>query len=82
VPRIHLHVDLDVLDPSEAQVNAFAAPGGLTVAEVVEVVEAVGRRVEIAAASFTAYDPDQDPEDRAVRAAFAIAGAIAAAAAR
>lgn len=75
-PRAYLHVDLDVLDPGEAKINAFAAPGGLTVDEVIQAAAAVGRRFEIAAAALSAYDPDHDSEDRGLRAAERIARAI------
>src|SRR6185503_13617057 len=30
VGRVYLHVDLDALDPSEGIANRYAAPGGLT----------------------------------------------------
>jgi arginase len=80
VPRIHFHVDLDVLDPSEGRVNVFSVDGGLSVADIVTLVEEAARRFEIASATISAYDPDHDPEDRVARAAGAIARAMAAAA--
>jgi arginase len=80
VPRVHLHIDLDVLDPSEGRANAFAVPGGLTVEEVVGIVEETARRFEVTSATLSAYDPGQDPEDRIVRAAEVIVRAIAMAA--
>ncbi len=46
--------------------NAYAAPGGLTVAEVVDLLARLPGRV--VAAAVTAYDPPCDPEG-AVRAA-------------
>ncbi|MFL6289516.1 MAG: arginase family protein [Thermoanaerobaculia bacterium] len=69
VDRAYVHMDLDVLDPSELRANVFATPDGMTVAQVAEVVRATGRHLKIAAAGITAYDPDQDPEGRGVRAA-------------
>ena len=70
VRRLYVHLDLDVLDPAEARVNQFAAPGGLTVAQVVEAFGVIGRHRPIAAAALTAYDPAHDPDDRALNAAF------------
>lgn len=70
VRRIYLHLDLDVLDPDVAAVNQFAAPGGLTTAEVAEAIRVVARCAPIAAAALTAYDPLRDPDDRALTAAF------------
>jgi arginase len=69
VDQVYVHMDLDVLDPTELQANVFATPGGMTVSEVADVVRATGRHLRIAAAGITAYDPDYDPEGRGVRAA-------------
>jgi arginase len=80
VSRIHLHIDLDVLDPSEGRANVFAVPGGLTVGEIAGLIGLVGeaaRRLEIAGATLSAYDPDEDSEDRIPRAAAVIALAVA-----
>lgn len=77
VDQAYVHVDLDVLDPSELRANGYAVPGGMTVAQVEEVVRAAGRHLKIAAAGLTAYDPDQDPEGRGVRAAARLLDALA-----
>jgi arginase len=76
VSQVYLHIDLDVLDPAEARVNQFSAPGGLSAAEVIRIIEAAGRRFEIAAAALTAYDPEYDHENRALEAAERIINAI------
>ena len=68
-PRIYLHIDLDVLDVSAARVNHFSSPGGLTVAELLQVVRLVGSRSSLAAAAITAYDPAYDEDDKALNAA-------------
>jgi len=62
---VYLHLDLDVLDPSDAVINRFAAPDGLSADEVEAVVRAVGRRRRIAAVAITALDPAADPAGRA-----------------
>jgi arginase len=82
IDRFYVHVDLDVLDPAVASVNEFAAPGGLSLEEVLTVVDMAARSSGIAAASLTAYDPAGDDDGRAVAAAVAIARAIAAGVAR
>ncbi len=64
VARVYLHVDLDVLDPSEAPANTFVAPDGLSVDALVRTVDAVRRAFEVGAVAFTAYDPSVDPEGR------------------
>lgn len=72
VRRAYVHVDLDILDPSEAKANHLAAPGGLTSEQVCEAIRLIGGRFEIAAFGLTAYDPSFDPDDRALKAAFRI----------
>lgn len=70
---LYLHIDLDVLDTSVGNANSYAAPGGMTVDDVVALLEAARRRFDIVAASMTAYDPEADPEGRIARAAIDIA---------
>ena len=77
VDQAYVHMDLDVLDPSELRANVYATPGGMTVAQVEDVVRATGRHLKIAAAGITAYDPDHDPEGRGVRAAGRLLEALA-----
>jgi arginase len=74
---VYLHVDLDVLDPSEGRVNEFAAPGGLTTAQLVEAVREIAARSNVAAASVTAYNPDVDSDGRAHEAALRVIDAVA-----
>jgi arginase len=64
VSRLHFHIDLDVLDPSVGRANAYAAPGGLSLVQTETLIAAAGARCEIAAAAFTAYDPQEDTDGR------------------
>lgn len=64
VDRVYLHVDLDALDPAELSANAYATPGGLTVADVERVIAAVRRRFALGAVAFTSYDPTADRDGR------------------
>jgi arginase len=64
VEDAYLHIDLDVLDPSEGRANHFAAPGGLSADAVEQVVSAVTSRLTVRAAALTAYDPAADAEGR------------------
>jgi arginase len=74
----YLHIDLDVLDPGEGTVNAFAAPGGLALDEVLDLVRAVRKRFTLGAVALTAYDPSYDADGRIARAALAILDELAA----
>jgi arginase len=75
---VYLHIDLDVLDPSEGNANRLAAPGGLAAGEVERVVDAVAERLNVRAAAFTSYDPGADGEGTIAAIACALVTRIAA----
>lgn len=77
---VYLHLDLDVLDPSEGTANAFSAPNGLSVDEVLDLVRTVRSGARIGALAITAYDPSFDGDGRIRAAALRIAAAAAEAA--
>lgn len=79
--EIYLHLDLDVIDPSEGRANSYAAPGGLSGAEVLTAIELISERFSIQAASFTSYDPAEDRDGRIAAVALKIAEALVAQAA-
>jgi arginase len=72
-PRVYLHVDLDSLDPSEGRANQFAAPGGLSLAELRTALDLVSERFDVRAAAVTAYDPAVDEGGRMGRTAVEVA---------
>ncbi len=57
-PPAHLHVDIDVLDPSVAAAVGFPSPGGFTLAELLAAIEMTGGRFELRALSLTSFAPD------------------------
>lgn len=80
IAGIYLHLDLDVLDPTEGRANPWAAPDGLTLAEVEQTIAAVGRQIPIHGVGVTAYDPSGDPDGTVARAAIRLISTIAQAA--
>jgi arginase len=76
VSQIHLHIDLDVLDPTVGRANVFSVPGGLSLIQAEMLVDAAGSRFDIASLTISAYDPEQDPEDRIVRAVGSLLTAV------
>jgi arginase len=76
VSRLLVHIDLDVLDRDEAQVNEYSSPGGLTAAEVGAILRHVKARFEVIGVTLSSYDPDYDAGDRALRAAEHILGCL------
>lgn len=73
---LYFHIDLDVLDTSVGKANSYAVAGGLTVDDVLGVLESARRRFDIVGASMTAYDPVVDPAGKIARAAIDIAQAL------
>lgn len=63
VSRIYLHVDLDVLDRSVAQVNSYMAKGGLSRSRLEFVLHRSARLFDVGAVGFCSFDPTYD--DRA-----------------
>jgi arginase len=74
VDGVYLHIDLDVLDPTEAIANQWAPPGGLTVESVKEAVRTIQAHTQIKALGIAAYDPEADHDGRALAAASSITG--------
>lgn len=73
VARVYLHVDIDVLDCANAPPNRFAAPGGLAVGEVEEIIRLVRDQFQVCAAAITSYEPDLDRDDAVLAAGIRIA---------
>jgi arginase len=77
VDLVHIHIDLDVHDPSIAPANQYAAPDGLSADEVRHVVREVAGRIPVTSATLAAYDPAFDPDGRMAEAALELAGLLA-----
>jgi arginase len=69
VRRLHVHLDLDVLDPDlVGPANDYALPGGLTGEQLNGLLLTILEDFELASASIASYDPRLD-RDGAVAAA-------------
>ncbi|HZB20055.1 MAG TPA: arginase family protein [Blastococcus sp.] len=77
VDAVHFHVDLDVHDPSIAPANGYAAPDGLSAADVVRVLDLAAARVPVVSATLASYDPAHDVEGRMRETALALLEAVA-----
>jgi arginase len=58
--RTHLHLDLDVHDPSVLHVNRYARPGGPHPDELRRVICEIARVLPLSGLTVTAYDPAVD----------------------
>lgn len=73
VGPLHVHVDLDVVDPAEMPAHNYPAPGGPSLAEVRVAVEALAATGRVAAVSFSTWNPSLPGADRAAAAALTLA---------
>jgi arginase len=70
--QLHVHLDLDVLDPSDGQVNEYACEGGVSAASLRSAMGALGTLDTVAALTLSAYDPSYDEDGRVCATAFAV----------
>jgi arginase len=77
VARVYLHIDLDALDLAEGRANQYAAPGGLTLNQLLSAVRAVFARFRVSAAALAAYDPSYDADRRLAQRASTIVYSVA-----
>jgi arginase len=68
----YVHVDLDVLDPSEGAMNGYVAPDGMSRSQLKEAMHAIVRRGQLRAASVTAFDPAVDSSGSSLDAALSV----------
>lgn len=77
-PPVHLHVDLDVLDPSAAPGVTFPSPHGLSASQLLEVIDLVRRRFAIVALSVASFTPERDQAGTTLAAGLAVLQRVAA----
>ena len=71
VNEVHLHIDLDALNPMEAPANSFVTENsGLRVEEVSETIRSVRQSLNITSATIASFDPRYDPQGKTLRAVF------------
>lgn len=62
VKQVHLHIDLDVLDPAQTPANHLAPPGGLFAGETELAIRMIRGRFPVSSVCIAAYDPECDPQ--------------------
>jgi arginase len=81
--EVYLHIDNDAFDPATAPgVVDQPVPGGLSLAQMEELIHAVAVRLPIAAATIATYTPANDHQDRTLAADLRIIELLAGHAAR
>ena len=61
---VYLHLDLDVLNPTDLRANEFSPPGGLSLTTVVQLLRDIRQACRVAAVGIASYDPAQDVDRR------------------
>lgn len=57
---LHVHFDVDILDPGEAPAVSYPAPGGPSAAELERIFRRLAQSGQVAAASISAWNPELD----------------------
>lgn len=75
---VHLHLDVDLLDPVELPGLVYPAPGGLQLIELQALLEQVAAQVRLAAVSLSALNPEPglSQADRMLEVALALLGTL------
>jgi arginase len=75
--RIHVHLDLDVLDPEAVNpANEFAPERGLSAEEVEACIWAIREHFEVTSTTVASYDPSFDGEGHVLEAGIALVRAL------
>lgn len=69
IAATYVHLDLDVLDASEAAMNSYATPGGLSRQELADTLAVIRQCCGIDAFTLASYDPEADLDGTACQAA-------------
>jgi arginase len=76
--RVHVHVDLDVLDPDlVGPANGYALPKGVTTEQLLAHLEVISRAFPLASASLGSYDPAYDDSGNICAAALEVVTLLA-----
>lgn len=73
---LHVHVDLDIVDPREMPAHNYPVPGGPSLGDMRAVLAHLAATGRVAAVSFSTWNPALPGADRAAAAAAALAAAI------
>lgn len=73
---LHVHVDLDIVDPREVPAHNYPAPGGPSLRDMQAVLARLAATGRVAAVSFSTWNPALPGADRAAAAAAVLAAAI------
>ena len=67
VQEVYLHIDIDVIDPQEAPGVNYRTPNGLSLDEMEKATLMIAEKFRIKAAVLTAYNPDNEEDDKTLQ---------------
>jgi len=67
VNEVYLHIDIDVIDPQEAPGVNYRTPNGLSLDEMEKATLMIAEKFRIKAAALTAYNPDNEEDDKTLQ---------------
>ncbi|MHA2061221.1 MAG: arginase family protein [Candidatus Sifarchaeia archaeon] len=67
VQEVYLHIDIDVIDPQEAPGVNYRTPNGLSLDEMEKAIKMIAANFRIEAAALTAFNPDNEKDDKTLR---------------
>jgi arginase len=71
IKEVHLHIDLDVLNPKETPANSFVTEeGGLSVEQLSEAIRLIKRNLKVTSATIASFDPNYDLHKKTLQASF------------
>lgn len=68
--EVHLHIDLDALNPKETPANGWLIEGGLRVEDLSKAISFIQENLKVTSATVASYDPNYDPEGKTLQASF------------
>jgi arginase len=64
IKKLHLHIDVDVIDPSVTPANAYAVFNGVSKEDLFETIDLFATEMSIASLTIASYDPMFDTDNR------------------
>ena len=61
---MHIHLDVDVLDPSIVRANAYSVDNGLTKEDLITTIKYFRKQIAVASLTIASYDPLYDNENK------------------
>ena len=64
IKKLHIHIDVDVIDPSIAPSNSYAVSNGLSKENLIQTINYCANQIPVASVTVASYDPSFDKDDK------------------